>query len=369
MEVDRQAVRQARQLLRALVAEGEAAGRRRQAPRRRAARARDHHRRRHRHHSGHPRLRSRPPQPRRGARSGARHQRRHRVAPRRRSALARRERVGALRRAARRGGADARGHPRLVPPRPRHALRRRHPPLQERPDELGVHRRALAGAAVARRVRDDDAELRDGVVRARGVDDRRTRRRGRARAADRRRGAAEGGGVKRTLMFAVPVALYFAAVALWVGGDKRVSKHAFDEFSASSTAPKGVSLAAKYLARNGRRVDALTLALNDRNVAQGAVVFRIGPQAQERFRVDFEEMREKKTKAKKRRTTYVTPLPSDEEEAWGRAGGRLVVATEGHYGSLDVGDAPAKMAKKVFPLWPGLDTLDLPAARAGGGEM
>ena len=174
--------------------------------------------------------------------------------------------------------------------------------------------------------------------------------------------------MKRTLMFAVPIALYFAAVALWVGGDKRVSKHAFDEFSASSTAPKGVSLAAKYLARDGRRVDALTLALNDRNVAPGAVVFRIGPQAQVDFRTELEEMREKKTKAKKPRTHYVTPLLNDEEEAWVRAGGRLVVAAEGHYGSLDVSDAPARVAKKVFPLWPGLDTLDLPAARAVGGE-
>jgi hypothetical protein len=178
--------------------------------------------------------------------------------------------------------------------------------------------------------------------------------------------------VKRALMFAVPVVLYFAVALLWIGGDRRIAKHAFDEFSASNTGPKGTSLASKYLARSGRRVDALTLALNDRNVAPRAVVFRLGSQAIERFRAELEELDEekldKKGKKPKPRRHYVTPLLNDEEEAWVRAGGRLVVATEARYGSLDVGDAPAKGAKKVFPLWPGLETIDLPASRAVSGE-
>jgi len=177
--------------------------------------------------------------------------------------------------------------------------------------------------------------------------------------------------VKRVLFFAIPIAIYFAVVLIWVGADKRVSKHAFDEFSAASTGPQGVSLASKYLARSGRRVDALTLALNDRNVEPRAVVFRLGPQGQERRREPLEEVQEKKTKTKKKplpRTHYVTPLLNDEEEAWVRGGGRLVVGAEQYYGSLTVADAPKKVARKVFPLWPGLDTLDLPESRAVGGE-
>src|SRR5262249_30947193 len=155
--------------------------------------------------------------------------------------------------------------------------RRRHPPLQEGADELGVHRRARPRRRLARRVRDDDAPLRDGVVRPRGVDRRGPRRRRRARAPDPRRRATEGRGVKRTVVFLVAVAAYFVAVLLWVGGDKRVAKHAFDKFSISNTGTKGLSLASKYLARSGHRVDALTLALNDRNVEPRAVVFRIDP--------------------------------------------------------------------------------------------
>src|SRR5207244_8379760 len=253
---------------------------------------------------------------------------------------------GALRRATHRGRAHARGHPRVVPRRPGHALRRRHPSLQERADELGVHRRAVARAGVARRVRDDDAALRDGVVRPRAVEHRRARRRRRARAADPRHGAAEGGGVKRTLLFLAAAAAYFVVVLLWVGGDTRASREAFDDFSVANTGTKGLSLASKYLARSGRRVDALTLALNDRNVEPGAVVFRIGPQSEKRRRVDLEEERDHKKKPKKKpRTRYVTPLLNDEEEAWVRGGGRLVIAAAEHYGSLNVADAPTKLAR------------------------
>ncbi len=173
--------------------------------------------------------------------------------------------------------------------------------------------------------------------------------------------------MKRAVVFLVAVAAYFAAVLLWVGGDRRVAKHAFDEYSISNTGAKGLSLASKYLARSGRRAGALTLALNDRNVEPGAVVFRVEPPPA----FPLEEMmtkKKKKPEKPKPRTHFVTPLLNDEEEAWVRGGGRLVVASHAHYGSLDVADAPAKLAKKVFPLWPGLDTLDLPESRAVGGD-
>src|SRR5439155_2665969 len=81
-----------------------------------------------------------------------------------------------------------------------------------------------------------------------------------------------------------------------------------------------------------------------------------------------EQRGQKKKPKKKPRTRYVTPLLNDEEEAWVRGGGRLVIAAAEHYGSLSVVDAPAKLAKKVFPLWPDLDTLDLPESRAVSGD-
>ena len=99
------------------------------------------------------------------------------------------------------------------------------------------------------------------------------------------------------------------------------------------------------------------------------MVFRVGPPS-ERRRVDVEEMKKEKKKEKKKkpRTRYVTPLLNDEEEAWVRGGGRLVIASAEHYGSLRVADAPAKLARKVFPLWPVLDTLDLPESRSVSGD-
>jgi hypothetical protein len=179
--------------------------------------------------------------------------------------------------------------------------------------------------------------------------------------------------VKRALPLVVAIAAYFAAVLLWVGGDKRVAHHAFDDFSAANTGPKGVSLASKYLGRADRRVDALTLALNERNVEPRAAVFRLGAPPAVMRAADLEEQAEERRAKKKKappkpRTHYVTPLLTDEEEAWVRGGGRLILASDMRFGSLDTTPAPDKLAKKVFPLWPGLDTLDLPESRAVGGE-
>lgn len=177
--------------------------------------------------------------------------------------------------------------------------------------------------------------------------------------------------MKRTLPLVVAIAAYFAAVLVWMATDRRVAKHAFDDFSAANTGPTGVSLASKYLARSGRRVDALTLALSERNADPRAVVFRLGAPPAAEHRIEIDERRAKREKEKKKRaprTRYVTPLLTDEEEAWVRGGGRLVIASEQRFGSLHVGEGPEKVARKVFPLWPGLDTIDLPRSRAVGGD-
>jgi hypothetical protein len=176
--------------------------------------------------------------------------------------------------------------------------------------------------------------------------------------------------MKRTLFFLGAIAVYFVAVLLWVGGDKRVSKHAYGDFSISNSGEKGLSLASKYLVRVGRRVGPLTLAVNDRNVEPRAVVFRVGTPftAFAMEELDETPKKRKKDEKPKPRTHYVTPLLTDEEDAWVRAGGRLIIASEERHRSLDVGAAPDKVAKKVFPLWPGIDQLDLPESRAVGGE-
>ena len=178
--------------------------------------------------------------------------------------------------------------------------------------------------------------------------------------------------MKRTLFFLAAIAAYFVAALLWVGGDKRVAKHAYDDFSISNSGEKELSLASKYLARSGRSVGPLTLAVNDRNVEQRAVVFRLGAPPAAFVHEEFDEKPKKRKKGEKPepRTHYVTPLLTDEEDTWVRAGGRLVIATEERFASLDVGKAADKdkAAKKVFPLWPGIDTLYLPESRTVGGE-
>jgi hypothetical protein len=73
---------------------------------------------------------------------------------------------------------------------------------------------------------------------------------------------------------------------------------------------------------------------------------------------------EKKEK-KKEALAPVPPLLTAGEEAWVRAGGRLVLAIDGWYGPVRVRElAPRQAVRKVFPLWPGVTRLH-PAERKG----
>jgi len=189
--------------------------------------------------------------------------------------------------------------------------------------------------------------------------------------------------VKRVLAVVVAVAVYFAGVLLWIGNDKRVARHAFDDYSVAKTSDDGLSLAYGYLRRSGHDVRRLVDPISARSVARGAAVFRVGGAGLPQFmRVeagdddddddqpagDNKKKDPKKKKKPKLKTHYVTPLLTDDEDTFVRSGGRIVIATGRHEKSLDVSDASSKSARKVFPLWQGLDTIDLAEGRAVGGE-
>jgi len=176
--------------------------------------------------------------------------------------------------------------------------------------------------------------------------------------------------VKRALPIVIAVAVYFGGVLLWLDRDRRIARHAFDDYSTINTSNDGLSLAAAYLRRTGHDVRTLTAPVNGANVARNAVVFRVGGLRVPDF-IGFAEEQEEKTAKKKKpklKTHYVTPLLTDGEEAFVRAGGRLVIALDNGEASLNVGNAPEKLARKVFPLWRGLDTLDFPVARGISGD-
>jgi hypothetical protein len=176
---------------------------------------------------------------------------------------------------------------------------------------------------------------------------------------------------------AFALAVYLAAVVIWVGYDRRSAHEVFPAGSVYATDDEGLSLAFAYLRRRGARVAALRRRTEAEVLPRGAVVFRVLPTVVPFLPQDREE-EEKKDKDKKDckdckdkgkrdgkgrekssdRAPGPSPLLTAGEEAWVRAGGRLVLAPASTYGPLRVekiaGKAPVR---KVFPVWPGVSEV------------
>ncbi|MEA2325218.1 MAG: hypothetical protein QOE68_177 [Thermoanaerobaculia bacterium] len=158
--------------------------------------------------------------------------------------------------------------------------------------------------------------------------------------------------MRRALPLLLAIAAFFVAAMIWIGSN-RVANYAFREGSALNTSPAGTSLASAYLGRRGM-VKMLTIPLRHGAVPGNAVVFRIDSYADD-FDDDDDERGDKKTKA-------VPFFLSAADEEFVRGGGRLVLASSYFEGSLEIRDDAGKVAAKVFPTWPGIDTLSLPAS-------
>lgn len=213
---------------------------------------------------------------------------------------------------------------------------------------------------------------------------------------------------------ALALAVYLAAVVVWVGYDRRSAREAFPPGSVYATGDEGLSLAGSYLRRRGARVAALRRRTETEALPRSAVVFRVLPtvvpflpRQEEETDKDQKDCKDCKDKGKKdgdkganlalwrspspgeggnapeghRRIaqgfnpgrrwggaklaprgdgdegsrTKLAPLLTAGEEAWVRAGGRLVLALASPYGPLRIekieGQAPVR---KVFPVWPGV---------------
>ena len=208
--------------------------------------------------------------------------------------------------------------------------------------------------------------------------------------------------MKRSLPLALAVAVYAAAVIVWLAVDKRVPRQAFDEFSAENTSEKGLSLARRYLAGRGRRVSLLERPVDARFLPANGVVFRAGKlfsffdlinaqdeaereaerQARQKpkqnVRKDDKQGAKKDEKPKpakapvkkkpsplldKLKRKHATPILDAEEEEWVRGGGRLILAMTNAFGSLDIRGTTSHRATKVFPIWRGIDAIDEPEPR------
>ncbi len=171
--------------------------------------------------------------------------------------------------------------------------------------------------------------------------------------------------MKRALpLIAVGVA-YVAATLIWIGNDRRIAQKTFGTFSSANTSNEGLSLAMKYLQRSGRRNVKMLTTPPDGTLPAGSVIFR-ALEPQEGFSLE-EFLRSDKEEKKKKVEPHrdIEPLLSNDEEAYVRHGGRFVIAIAGRYDvTLTTRNVkPAKPAIKVFPIWSGIDQINLPLSR------
>ena len=155
--------------------------------------------------------------------------------------------------------------------------------------------------------------------------------------------------MRRALPLLLAVAAFFIAGAIWINSS-RVASQAFAPGSALNTSPEGASLAYGYLGRHGM-VKMLTTPFRGAAVPKNAVVFRID--TDDDVSAEDDDPSDKKTPLK-----TPPPLITPAEEEFVRGGGRLAIAGSGV--SIPTRSDAGKTAAKVFPIWPGVDTLSLP---------
>jgi hypothetical protein len=164
--------------------------------------------------------------------------------------------------------------------------------------------------------------------------------------------------VRRALPLLLAIGAFVLATLLWISGS-RTGSHVFDRDSASNTSPNGLSLAYAYLGRRqGQTVKMLTTPLRSGVVPSNAVVIRV-----EEHDLDKKQVVERDDDDDEPATKVPQSFLTSAEDEFVRGGGRLVLASNDPRGSLAVRNDAGKVAAKVFPIWPGLDTLALPEPR------
>lgn len=163
--------------------------------------------------------------------------------------------------------------------------------------------------------------------------------------------------MRRTFPLLLAVAAFLVAALVWIG-NSGAARQTFEFASSLNTSPRGLSLAAAYLARTGHPTTTLTRPLRPGAARATAVVFRVLEHGAN-DEIDIEVDDDMPAPAKAR-----TPprLLSAAEEDWVRGGGRLVLATS-RAAAIEVRGDAGRKAVRVFPIWPAIDAIALPEGR------
>jgi hypothetical protein len=162
--------------------------------------------------------------------------------------------------------------------------------------------------------------------------------------------------MRRLIPLLIAIAAFAGFGLLWIITDERAAQRVYDVYSSANTSDNGLSLASGYLARR-TTVAMLTRPIGREAIEPNAVVFRVTKELPTFFDPESLEQNEIGPPRPKRR-----PLLNDAEDAFVRKGGRFVIAAE--EGALDITSITDATARKVFPIWPRVKTVQLPYARA-----
>ncbi|HEY0371082.1 MAG TPA: hypothetical protein VGD79_03735 [Thermoanaerobaculia bacterium] len=163
--------------------------------------------------------------------------------------------------------------------------------------------------------------------------------------------------MRRALPLLLAIAAFFAIGILWIISDPRATERVFDDFSSANTSDTGLSQAYAYL-----EAKMLTRPLGREPIEKNAVVFRLTHELPLFF--DPEDLDDKQVGPPRPKEK---PLLSDAEDAFVRHGGRIIIGT--HMGALPSTTPSGKKAVKVFPIWPGVDTLEVPETTSAFMEL
>ncbi|HYO77268.1 MAG TPA: hypothetical protein VE010_12450 [Thermoanaerobaculia bacterium] len=157
--------------------------------------------------------------------------------------------------------------------------------------------------------------------------------------------------MKRAWPLALALVAFALFAVLWIVSDRRAAQRVYDDYSTANTSPSGLSLGYAYLGKQ-RKVGILTRPFGREPLERNATVFRLADRLPIQFDpelVDDEQVGPPKPRFQ--------PLLNDEAEAFGRAGGRVVIAVT--QGVLPSGSVDEDVAQKVFPIWPAVQSIAL----------
>jgi len=110
------------------------------------------------------------------------------------------------------------------------------------------------------------------------------------------------------------LAVYLAAVTIWVGYDRRSARETFPAGSVYATGDEGLSLAYSYLRLRGARVAALRRRADSEGLPRNGVVFRVLPTVVPFLPQDEEEDTDGDTDGKDKDTDKKTDKKADEKK-------------------------------------------------------